>query len=120
MKGVNTSYSFIDYLLRLTECLDAERPGWRKTHVVVCDNNSSHTSQVTRRVLQYLRVPVCFTAPASFACLPVERAFGILRSKEYDLEACQRKLQETQPVPKGGFSAIELLAFALNQAITQI
>ena len=64
--------------------LDKLRPGWRRNHVVLMDNAKSHKSELSRSVINYLRIPTIFSAPGSMTCLPVEKVFGLLKLQIID------------------------------------
>ena len=114
------SYSYIEYIRRLVSKLDEQIPNWRSTHILLIDNAPSHSSDVTRAVLSSLQVPVCFSAPASYSCLPVERVFGILRHHEHDLNKSFKYLNETRHEAKTRFSLTELLMDALARRLEQL
>ena len=66
-------------LFDLDKILDQERPGCRSSHIVLVDNAKSHKSAISRSVINALKIPTMFTAPGSMTCLPIEKAFGILK-----------------------------------------
>lgn len=75
--------------------------------MLLFENSPIHTSALTMRLLNYLRVPTVFSAPASFKCLPGEPVFGVLKKKTYDIDQIdedvaakkrdkKRKIKKTQ------------------------
>ena len=68
-------------ILELTTTLDKIRPGWRDDHLLLCDNTSAHKSVFSMRTTSELAIPIMHTAPASYACLAVERTFGFIKIK---------------------------------------
>jgi transposase len=65
--------------------LDCARPNWRKKYILLLDNCPAHTSQASVSVMKHLRIPVFFSAPASYIAIPVEGVFAALKAKELDL-----------------------------------
>jgi len=51
---------------------------------LLLDNCPSHKTYVTKKILKILKVPVIFSAPASFYSAPVELAFAALKQKNFD------------------------------------
>ena len=82
--GTNNQVTFCSWLFDLTAYLDRARPGFRDTHSLVMDNMSGHKTPLAIRVINHLRLPVTFTAPASMTAMPVERIFGILKNQSID------------------------------------
>ena len=84
--GNNNEITFSSWLFDLAKKLDNDRPGWRKSHIVLMDNAKSHKSETSKRVINHLRMPTVFTAPGSMTCLPVEKVFGIIKLKHINTE----------------------------------
>lgn len=112
--------TFSDYLLRLVEKLDEERPGWRRNHVLLLDNAPSHTSETTLRLLSSLKILTCFAAPASYAALPVERLFGILKQKNFTKKVETPVMDDGRPCPPRGTTVTQLLVNAIAQELLQL
>ena len=67
----------------IVDHLDKLKLDWRFSHVLMMDNMSSHKTQQTISILQYLQVPICYTAPASFKALPIEGVFAALKGVDF-------------------------------------
>jgi hypothetical protein len=63
--------------------MDKHQPGWREDYILLLDNCSTHKTPTVRRVLSSIGVPTLFTAPASYACCPVELVFGAIKSIDF-------------------------------------
>ena len=83
LQGNNNSGSVQAFLIGLERYLSKHRPGWRKSHVLLLDNCSSHKTEQTLRVLAYLKMPVIFSAPAYFLAIPIEGLFGALKAIDF-------------------------------------
>ena len=70
------------FFRQLVRRLDAERPGWRETSVVMMDNATYHTSPALLKVLALLRVPVLFTGPHSYQASPIELFFAAFKAAD--------------------------------------
>ena len=66
----------------LVKKLDAERPGWRANTVILLDNAPYHVDKATLKLLQVLKVPVCYTGPHSYDACPAELLFAAFKSKD--------------------------------------
>ena len=84
IQGTHNTWTFLAFMLEMISMLDVEVKDWRERYIVVLDNCPAHASEISMRVLTFLRVPLMFTAPASYAALPVEGIFAGL--KALDLE----------------------------------
>ena len=51
---------------------------------MVLDNCPAHASSISIKVLAYLKVPLMFTAPASYAALFVEGIFALLKAVDFE------------------------------------
>ncbi len=71
------------FLIDLEKILSRSIPDWRATHFLLLDNFSSHKTTKTKRLLQRLRVPTVFTAPASFQAVPVEGLFAFIKAHDF-------------------------------------
>ncbi len=72
------------FLLSLAHHLDAHNPGWRANYILVLDNCPSHKTSATLKLLEQLRFPTVFSAPASYAAIPVEELFGKIKCLNLD------------------------------------
>ena len=78
----------------LVKRLDADRPGWRKTHVILLDNapckyilfgiltffKIDHKSADTLKLFQQLNITIIFTGPHSYDAAPCELLFAAFKS----------------------------------------
>ena len=79
----NTNNQTMEIFLRqLCSKLDKERPQWRDHYLWVLDNAPYHISGATIRLLEQLRVPVCFTGPHSYDACPAELLFAAFKSRD--------------------------------------
>ena len=78
--GTNNQVTFCSWLFDLVGHMDRHRPNWRRNHCLVMDNCSAHRTDLSKKVLHHLRVPVAFTAPASMTAMPVEKVFGLIKT----------------------------------------
>ena len=74
----------VDICRGLLNDLDECMADWRGRYVVLLDNCPAHTSQVSTQVLAHLRVPVFFSAPASYLAILIEGIFGQLKALQLD------------------------------------
>ena len=72
------------FMSKLVALLDSRIANWRKQYVIVIDNCPAHASAVTAKMLSHMEVPVMFSAPASYAALPVEGVFKIVKARDLD------------------------------------
>ena len=82
--GSHNSWTFLAFMVKMVYHLDEHVRDWRHRYVVVLDNCAAHTSAISTRVLAHLQVPLLFTAPASYAALPVEGIFAMLKAVDLD------------------------------------
>ena len=66
IEGMNNRSTTIQVIQSLVEILDVERPGWRKTHVLMHDNCPAFVAAESKKVLTHLKIPCLLTSPASF------------------------------------------------------
>lgn len=65
----------IDAVIKLADQLDLEKPGWRKTHILMHDNCPSFVTKECSTILSHLNIPTMLTSLASFQALVVEGLF---------------------------------------------
>ena len=82
----NNSYTTINFISKLSETLDDYDRNWGQDHVLLMGGCPSHAGEFTGEVVGHLGIPTIFLAPASFVCLPVEGFFGVLKSKEFNIQ----------------------------------
>ena len=84
--GTNNQVTFCSWLLDFARYMDQHRPDHRKHHWLIMDNMAGHKTALAKIVLAHLGLRISFSAPASFSSMPVERLFGIVKSKFLDGE----------------------------------
>lgn len=117
LEGSNNSWTFSHFLIELSRELDRKKPGWRTNHVFLLDNARVHTSKATTRVINFLQIPTCFTAPNSYPVLPIERIFGMLKSHKYNLPQLLNVVNLTFPRVKPKNTYYEALIYGLVMAV---
>lgn len=80
-------------MLGLIDYLDRRDQNWRNRYLLLLDNMSSHKTEETVNLLNYYRVPVRYSAPASFLAIPVEGVFRAIKSCDF------RKMVLPEPSP---------------------
>ena len=73
------SSTFSVFMKHLAGTLDADRPGWRDTSVLLIDNASYHRSAKTLEALEKLELPIMYTGPYSFSIAACELFFANLK-----------------------------------------
>ena len=63
--------------------LDNVKPDWRDTHVILLDNMASHKTKNSIKVLENIRAPYLFSAPASYKAMPIESVFKYLKLTDF-------------------------------------
>lgn len=100
LKGNNNEGSVSAFLLQLSRMLDEAKPQWRSSHILLLDNCPSHKTSNVTKLLNTLKVPTLFSAPASFLVAPVERFFGALKSVDYEQMSVPDILKISRPSAK--------------------
>ena len=67
---------------KLVKKLEAERPDFRESTVIMLDNAPYHTCQASLRLFEKLQIPVLFTGPHSYAASPIELLFAAFKSAD--------------------------------------
>lgn len=111
--GSGTSASFLVCLKQLVIQLDSEKPGWRKTHVLMIDNAATHTSYEAQSEMAKLDLPVLYTAPGSYLVSPVERAFKFLKNSDLMSEEWKNKL-DVETLANEGRRLLKAEKLAIN------
>ena len=70
------------FLSQLASRLDIDRPQWRKDSVILLDGAPYHMCNEVRLHMLYLRLPIIFTAPASYDASPVEKFFAYFKNQD--------------------------------------
>jgi hypothetical protein len=55
----------------------------RENSILLLDNCPSHKTALFRRIIHVLKVPVIFSAAASYFAIPVEKVFASLKIRDY-------------------------------------
>ena len=106
----NTNNQVMEIFMRqLCRKLDKERANWREHYLCVLDNAPYHTSDATIRLLERLRVPVCFTGPHSYDACPAELLFAAFKSRDIN--------PRHVPTGKGHFLEVTRLVVARLQEV---
>ena len=76
LSGPNNYVSVQSFLAALAAHFDLHKSEWS----LLLDNCPSHKTQDTLKLLESLRIPTVFSAPASYIAIPVGQLFGQLKS----------------------------------------
>ena len=77
----NSNSQIMEMFFRyLDKKLEKERPGWRKSTVVILDNAPYHNSKATLKTFEDLNLPIMFTGPHSYDASPCELFFAQFKS----------------------------------------
>ena len=85
----NNSVTMILFLQMLIEKLDKERPGWRRSTILLIDNAPYHTSEQVFQFYKSEKLPIMFTGPHSYDAAPIELLFASLKSVDLNPEGLQ-------------------------------
>ena len=75
----SNSTTFSLFMKHLVDALDADRPGWRDSTVLLTDNASYHRSAQTLEALKIMELPIMYTGPYSFSITACELFFANLK-----------------------------------------
>lgn len=81
-RGRTNSYSFLLYICKLVEHLNATQPDWRQSTIIMLDNAHYHLSLLMKAKLRELRVPVIYLGPYQYEVAPVELFFAFVKSRD--------------------------------------
>ncbi len=84
MSGPNNEATVASFLHSLCKELDNDFPDWKRTHVLMLDNCTSHKTKLVKNVMEAAGFTVIFTAPASYLVAPVEGIFALIKSLNLD------------------------------------
>lgn len=84
LDGNNNEATVSNFIIEMTTELDRILPEWRNSHVLLLDNCPSHKTPIVRKIIAGLRVPVLFSAPASYKSIPVELFFAALKGQDFE------------------------------------
>ena len=79
VKGSHTAKSFTLFLTMLVRRLDVVRPDWREDSIFLVDNATIHGTPLVLKVAKQERIPLAYTAPASFSVLQIELVFSKIK-----------------------------------------
>ena len=72
VKGSNTAVTYAIFLEELSDRLDQDEPGWRRTSIMIQDNAALHQGPAVLKAIRDNHLPMWNSAPASFSCLVIE------------------------------------------------
>ena len=103
VRGSNTHHTYIAFLKMLAEKLDKDYPRWRQTSILLQDNAALHKVQEVDDTIKALKMPMFNSAPASFACIPIESTFQTIKHRfREEYEAGLDRLEANhQTMPRG-------------------
>ena len=84
INGTHNTWTFMAFMTKLVALLDLHLENWREQYVILIDNCPAHSSAITAKMLSHMGVPIMFSAPASYAALPVEGVFKIVKARDLD------------------------------------
>ena len=67
------------FLTQLINKLDDKDKYWRKSHILMCDGASYHTSEHMLQFYKDQRLPILITGPYSYSGSPVELFFAAFK-----------------------------------------
>ena len=85
----SNSDSMTAFFHHLAAKLDNERPGWRRTTILLLDNAKYHNSDQTMKVFRQLRLPICFFGPNSYDTAVCELLFASLKVVDLNKDRLQ-------------------------------
>jgi transposase len=97
LKGNCNEASVCAFIFKLAQALDEQRPEWRNRYVLLMDNSATHKTQTVTRLIDLLKIPTLFSAPASYLVAPIERVFGALKQKDFESEEAPPSLKAALP-----------------------
>ena len=65
----------------LVQKMDKDDKYWKSKFFLLLDNATMHSTQLILKYIKDEKIPVLFTAPASFEAVPVEAMFKYIKSK---------------------------------------
>ena len=82
LQSNNNAKTMEIFFQALVTQLDKEYEDWRSTHIILLDNAAYYSSETTMKMLDRLKIPVCFTGPYSYDAAPIELWFASFKSKD--------------------------------------
>jgi hypothetical protein len=80
--GITNSHTFSFFLFKLILYLDGLDSKWREHSVIMLDNAPYHRSNVVKKVISDLKLPVLFLGPYDFHLAPIEMAFCFIKGHD--------------------------------------
>jgi transposase len=80
--GKNNGQTFILFLIKLSEHLDAADGKWRAKTVIMVDNAPYHRSKMVMEKYEQLKIPIMFMGPYQFKLAPVELMFCYIKNRD--------------------------------------
>lgn len=80
--GKNNTYTFILFLIKLSNHLDNIVPNWRQNSIIMIDNAPYHRSKMIMSKFSQLKVPILFLGPYQFKLAPVELMFSYIKCRD--------------------------------------
>jgi hypothetical protein len=80
-RGKTNSWSFMLFMIKLVEHLNAVDSGWRSKTVIMMDNAQYHRGNLVRGKLMALKVPFMYLGPYHFNISPIELFFSFIKGK---------------------------------------
>jgi hypothetical protein len=84
VKGNSNEASVSSFILELADTLDKTKPDWRKDHIFLLDNCSTHKTSTVIKLINCLKIPTLFSAPASYLVAPIERLFASIKNCNFE------------------------------------
>ena len=81
VRGSNTAATFLHFLVEFTRAMDNRDKYWRQKNVMVMDNANIHKSHQISRFVITQKINILYSGRASYAANPIERVFGIVKSR---------------------------------------
>ena len=70
------------FLRNMIRQLDREDPQWQDTTIILLDNAAWHSSEVMKRRLATMNLPIMYSGPYSYSTAPAESVFAALKFGE--------------------------------------
>ena len=80
--GLTNYQTFLLFLLKVCEYLDAIDKGWRNDTIIMLDNAPYHRGTSIMKELELLKIPVMYLGPYHFRMAPIEVLFSFIKSHD--------------------------------------
>jgi hypothetical protein len=120
VRGSHNSNSWGVFMDELSERLTRDDPNWRRNTIWLVDNHKMHHHKTVLDVIQKKKIPIFFSAPASFEILGVEMWFSHVKRKFHPLleNMTQNSMKVERRRRKG--EMLELRVAAIEKAIRYV